>query len=108
METKLPAGTSFMVINGEIVESPMPKGDVPAWMNNESSFERIPLKYVLAELERQFNVKVTTQNVNTDINFTGTFNNTDLDMALKSISTPSQIKYRVEGDNVLFYAGNTP
>ncbi|MEC7262912.1 MAG: FecR domain-containing protein [Bacteroidota bacterium] len=108
VETKLPAGTSFMAINGEIVESPMPQGDVPAWMNNESSFERIPLKYVLAELERQFNVKVSTKNVNTEIYFTGTFNNTDLDMALKSISTPSQIKYRVEGDNVLFYAGNTP
>lgn len=108
VETKLPAGTSFMAINGEIMESPMPEGDVPAWMNNESSFERIPLKYVLAELERQFNVKVSTKNVNTEIYFTGTFNNTDLDMALKSISTPSQIKYRVEGDNVLFYAGNTP
>ena len=107
-ETKLPAGSAFVVINGQIVDTSQPKGSNPTWMNNESSFERIPLKYVIAELQRQFNVKVSTKNVNTDLIFTGSFNNTDLEMALKSISTPSQIQYKVEGDNVLFYAGNTP
>ncbi len=106
-ETKLPAGTSFVVIDGKIIDSTKPNGNRPAWMGNESSFERIPLQYVLAELERQFNIKVKTQNVNTNLLFTGTFNNTNLEMALKSISTPSQIQYKIEGDNVLFYAGNT-
>ena len=106
-EVKLPAGNSYVVINGKQVTG-TPEGTQPSWMNNESSFESIPLKYVFAELERQFDVQVNTENINTDLLFTGSFNNTDLNMALKSISTPSQTRYKVEGDNVLFYAGNTP
>ena len=107
-ETKLPAGTSFVAIGGKIVDTSKPEGNRPTWMNHESSFDRIPLKYVFDELQRQFNIKVKTENVNTDLIFTGSFNNTDLEMALKSISTPSQIKYKIEGDNVLFYAENIP
>lgn len=107
-ETKLPAGTSFMVINGKVIDTSKPNGNQPTWMNNESSFERIPLQYVFNELERQYNIKVKTENVDTNLLFTGTFSNTDLNMALKSISTPSRTNFTVEGDNVLFYAGNTP
>ncbi len=107
-ETKLPAGTSFMVINGKVIDTSKPNGNQPTWMSNESSFERIPLQYVFNELERQYNIKVKTENVNSNLLFTGTFSNTDLNMALKSISTPSRTNYKVEGDNVLFYAGNTP
>ncbi len=80
----------------------------PSWMENESTFKSIPLKYVLAELERQFNVTISTEDVNTEQLFTGTFNNTDIHLALESISTPSQIRYKLEGDKVLFYAGDTP
>ncbi len=108
-ETQLPAGNSFLVINGQIISNlEKPMGNAPSWMQNESSFNRIPLQFVFAELERQFNIKVTTENVDTNLLFTGSFNNTNLEMALKSISTPSQIKFKVEDDNVLFYAGNTP
>ncbi|RDY60732.1 FecR family protein [Flagellimonas nanhaiensis] len=105
-ETKLPAGSSFVVVNGKIANSTKLSTAQPTWMNNESSFESIPLGYVLSELERQYNINVKTENVNTDLLFTGTFSNTDLNMALKSISTPSKIRYKKEGDNVLFYAGN--
>lgn len=106
-ETDLTAGTSFLAIDGKRIETEGARGNQPTWIDHESSFESIPLKYVLAELQRQFNIKVSTQNVDTQLLFTGTFDNTDLEMALKSISTPSQISYRIEGDNVLFYAGNS-
>lgn len=108
METKLPAGNSFMVIDDEIKETGKPHNMEPSWVNDESSFERIPLEFVLSELERQFNIKVNTQNVDKNLLFTGTFSNTDLNMALKSISTPSRMNYKLEGDNVLFYAEKTP
>ncbi|MEC8833003.1 MAG: FecR domain-containing protein, partial [Bacteroidota bacterium] len=106
-ETKLPAGTSFLLINGKIIDTGAPSGSLPTWMNNESSFESIPLKYVFAELERQFDITVKTKNIDTNLLFTGSFNNTDLNMALKSISTPSKTSFTIDGDNVLFYAGNT-
>lgn len=106
-ELKLPAGNSFLVIDGKIVSTGAPNGNSPSWMNNESSFESIPLKYVFAELERQFNIQVSIENIDTNLLFTGSFNNTDLKMALKSISTPSQTRFKIDGDNVLFYAENT-
>jgi len=107
-EQKLPAGNSFVVINGEIQQTDAITVSTPSWTRNESTFKSIPLKYVLAELERQFNIAVETENINTEQLFTGTFNNTDINLALESISTPSQIRYKLEADKVLFYAGNTP
>jgi hypothetical protein len=77
-------------------------------MNNESTFKSIPLNYVLDEFERQYNIEVKTQNVNLEQLFTGSFSNTNINLALQSISTPSQIKFKLEGNNVLFYAENAP
>lgn len=107
-ETKLPAGTSFMVIDGTIVDALEPKTLQPSWLNDESSFKSIPLKYVFDEFERQHNIKVETQNIDTGQLFTGTFSNTDSDLALRSISMPSQIKFKLEGSKVLFYGEKAP
>lgn len=102
-ETKLPAGNSFVAINGEIISSKTLNTSEPSWMHNESSFKSIPLKYVLDEFQRQHNIIVTTDNIDTDQLYTGTFSNTDTNLALQSISMPSQIKFKFEGNKVLFY-----
>jgi len=107
-EQKLHAGSSMVAINGKIMNDKGLTALQPAWMNNESSFKSIPLKYVLAEFERQYDVEVKTKNIDTEQLFTGTFSNTDINLALKSISTPSQIRFTLEDDNVLFYAEKTP
>lgn len=106
-ETKLPAGTSFMVIDGKVIDSEKPNTTTPSWMNNESSFKSIPLKFVLNEFQRQHDIKVETQNIDLNKLFTGTFSNTNTDLALQSITVPSQIKFKLEGNKVLFYAENT-
>ena len=107
-EIKLPAGTSFMAINGTIIETDAPNTNVPTWLNNESTFKSIPLKYVLDEFQRQHNITVETKNIDIDQLYTGTFSNTNTDLALQSISVPSQIKFTLEGNKVLFYAENAP
>ncbi len=107
-ETKLPAGNSFIAINGKVVKTESPENTTPSWMGNESTFKSIPLNYVLDEFERQYNIEVKTENVNLEQLFTGSFSNTNINLALQSISTPSQIKYELEGNNVLFYAENAP
>jgi len=107
-ETKLPAGNSFIAINGNVLKTESPVNTTPSWMSNESTFRSIPLNYVLDEFERQYNVEVKTQNVNLEQLFTGSFSNTNINLALQSISTPSQIKFELEGNNVLFYAENAP
>ncbi|MEO1487701.1 MAG: FecR domain-containing protein [Bacteroidota bacterium] len=104
---KLPAGASLLFIRGERMERTVSNLE-PSWLNHESSFERVPLQFVINELERQFKIDVSLENVDTEVLFTGSFNNTDLETALKSISTPSTLNFKVSGDNVLFYAEDTP
>lgn len=106
--TKLPAGNSFQTINGKSTTTLATINGEPSWLNKESSFRSIPLRFVLNELQRQFNIKVTTQNVNMDQLFTGTFSNGDLALALKSISVPLQINFTLEKNNVLFYDEKAP
>lgn len=107
-ETKLPAGNSIIVVNGKLSKLSVPEHGQPSWLQNESSFKSIPLKYVLAEFQRQHNIKVYSEGVDTNMLFTGSFSNTDIDLALKSISIPLQIKFTLEGSNVQFYEENPP
>jgi ferric-dicitrate binding protein FerR (iron transport regulator) len=107
-DRKLPAGTSFMVLNGAVMPSEAPVTTAPSWVNNESAFKSMPLSYVLNEFQRQFNVQVETDNIDLQQLFTGTFSNTNIKLALQSISAPSQIKYTLEKNKVLFYAENAP
>ncbi len=108
VKKRLPAGTAYLVINGQIREAQAPLTTEPSWVNNESSFKSIPLAFVLKEFERQFNVEVETRNIDLDELFTGSFSNTNMDLALQSISTPSQISFTLEGNKVLFYGDNAP
>jgi ferric-dicitrate binding protein FerR (iron transport regulator) len=80
----------------------------PTWLSNESSFKSIPLNYVLDELQRQYNIKITTENINTSQLFSGSFSNENLELALKSISVPLQIKFNLDGNKVLFYDEKAP
>jgi transmembrane sensor len=107
-ENKLPAGNAIIVVNGKLSKTSAVKNGQPSWMQNESSFKSIPLNYVLAEFQRQHNITVDSKGVDTNVLFTGSFSNTDTDLALKSISVPLQIKFTLEGNNVLFYEKNAP
>ncbi len=107
-ETKVPAGDSFFAVNGKIVTATTQRNGTPSWINNESTFKSIPLRYVFDEFQRQHNIKVSVENIDLNQLYTGTFSNTDAALALKSISAPSRIKFKFEGNKVLFYAEDTP
>ena len=107
-EMELAAGDSFVAFNGTKERLALSENDNPSWIEMESSFRSIPLKFVLAEFERQYDVEVKTSGVDTRGLFTGTFSNTNINLALESISSPSQLKFELDGKNVLFYAEETP
>ena len=67
----------------------------PQWTKDRSSFQRVPVSEVVAELERQYDVNITIEGVDQDQLFTGTFVHTDLENALMSISEPLGLKYEV-------------
>ena len=78
----------------------------PSWTKNLSQFSRIPLSEVLAELERQYNIKVLTENIDTNQLFTGGFVQDDLESALLGISTPLGLTFEViKPDTVRFSTG---
>lgn len=107
-ETKLSAGNSILTIDGNTTMMKATVNGVPSWLSKESSFKSIPLHYVMDELERQYNIEVVTEGIDTAQLFTGTFSNDNLELALKSISVPLQIKFNLDGDKVLFYAEKAP
>lgn len=68
----------------------------PNWLSNESSFKSVPLKYVLAALEKQFNVTFETTELDVQTRFTGSFPHDNLDVALRTVLGPLQIDYLVK------------
>ena len=107
-ETQLPAGNSLLMLNGKSTMLKAAINGKPTWLSNESSFKSIPLNYVLDELQRQYNIKITTENIDTSQLFSGSFSNENLELALKSISVPLQIKFNLDGNKVLFYDEKAP
>lgn len=80
-------------INGNAIE----KWDIsegnPSWINGESSFKSVPLKYVISALESQYNIKINSDTINNTIIFTGSFTHESLNTALKTVFKSLQIQY---------------
>ncbi|KJJ37934.1 FecR family protein [Aequorivita vladivostokensis] len=98
---KLPAGQKIQIENGKLMLNEANPNHLPVWLNDESSFENVSLQRVLEELERQFAVKVTVNNVNLDKKFTGTFTHKNLELALKSICEPLQLTYKISNNGAV-------
>lgn len=78
-----------------------PKQSGPDWMSGESHFENVPFKLVLKEFERQYNVKVKTKNIDIKKLYTGSFANDNINLAVKSISIPLNLRFSIEEDQVV-------
>jgi transmembrane sensor len=100
---KLPPGKTFRLINNRIEEVDDFNAQNPSWMQQESSFNRIPLDQVIAELERQYDITIKTEGVDTSKLFTGSFTHTNKKIALEAITIPLKLSYRIEGKTIIFY-----
>jgi ferric-dicitrate binding protein FerR (iron transport regulator) len=72
---------------------------LPQWTKNISSFERIPIFEVIAELERQYNIEVISEKIQSERLFTGGFVHDNLEHALKSVTEPLDLDYTMENLN---------
>ncbi|MDP3352877.1 MAG: FecR family protein [Flavobacteriaceae bacterium] len=99
--TKLTSGSSFKLLNSEVTVNHNSTRTTPLWIQNISSFDSMPYKYVIEELERQYNVVVEYDvNIFSNTIFTGNFTHTDLEMALQTISIPLNLKYTIYNNKV--------
>lgn len=95
---KLPAGKEVRIENGKLILDKTIENSLPVWLQDESSFENVPLKRVVKELERQYAVKVSLENVDTTKRFTGSFTHKNLEVALMSICEPLQLNYKINNN----------
>ena len=87
----LEIGDVFQILNGKFIQTKLEESS-PKWIDNMSVFNAIPIKEVIAELERQYNVKVIC-NIDKDRLFTGVFTHNNLDSALIAITQPMNLTY---------------
>ncbi len=66
----------------------------PSWIDGESSFNKVALKYVLSTFEKQYNVKFVLDNIDASVIFTGSFTHHDINIALESIFLTAGIRYK--------------
>jgi ferric-dicitrate binding protein FerR (iron transport regulator) len=100
---KLPPGKTFRVVNKQIEAVDDSAAENPSWMQQESSFTGIPLDQVIAELERQYDIKIKADDVDTSKLFTGSFTHNNQKIALEAVTIPLKLSYKIEGKTIVFY-----
>lgn len=96
---KLFAGKNLRIING-VANNDITGLLYPTWIDSFSSFKSVPFKVVIAEFERQYNVKIST-NFDNDMLFTGTFVHHSKNLALKSITLPFNLEYTIDNNKII-------
>ena len=100
-------GSVFRIINKKVEQYPLSLKPEPNWLTGESSFNSVPVQFVLEELERQYNVSVQTANVDPKRLFSGSFPHNNLDLALKSVTFPMNLEYQINGKKIeITFEGN--
>ena len=70
----------------------------PSWIENESSFEDIPIDVVLDELERQFDISIQGKEYLKSASFTGRFSHKDATLAIQTVFIAMEIPYTMKAD----------
>ncbi len=98
-EVELSEGKTFRIVNG-IANNDITDLHYPSWIDSISSFKSVPFREVIAEFERQYNVKIST-NIDTDVLFTGTFVHNSRNLALQSITLPFNLSYITDNNLII-------
>lgn len=92
-DTILKPGDSFLLLDGKIITAEKENIKNPSWVNNVSYFKSMPLNYVLNEFERQYDITIESQQIDTKQVYTGSFVHDNMELALKSITLPLNIAF---------------
>ncbi|EDP70312.1 possible anti-sigma factor [Flavobacteriales bacterium ALC-1] len=65
----------------------------PSWINGESTFKSVPLRYVIKAMEDQYNIVLDSKSIDDSDIFTGSFPYNNLDTALKTVFETLNITY---------------
>ena len=107
---ELQVGEAVRVLNGMLSRPAVIKKNetMPSWKKGESTFYQVTVKHILEELERQYQVKVISRDIDESLLFSGSFTNEDLTLALEVISVPLNCSFEIVEDQVKLFRRNTP
>ncbi|HMK06251.1 MAG TPA: FecR domain-containing protein [Flavobacterium sp.] len=86
-------GESVTFENGKRINSIAETAEIPSWMRNQISFNAEQFSDVIAEIQRQYNITINTENTTSNQKFTGTIPSDKLDIALEIISASFHLNY---------------
>ncbi len=73
----------------------------PTWLQHKSVFKSVPLQYVLEEIERQYDITIDVNDIDTTVIFTGSFTHKNLPTALEAITIPLTLSYEINDDKTV-------
>jgi len=97
----LTKGLSFRKIENNNSEKGTFSNSKPTWLDGESTFNNTPLRFVLKELEKQYQIQVASSEIDLNTLFTGAFTNKNLNLALETICTPLSIQFEIDENTVV-------
>ncbi|WP_178991022.1 FecR family protein [Winogradskyella schleiferi] len=106
IKRQLTAGETYRILNRTFTEA-QTLASQPNWTNQRSAFKAVPLKHVIEELERQYNIKVRLKNADNTRLFTGAFVHNNLENALISITKPMDLTFKISAPNQVLIYGET-
>ena len=95
---KLTRGKTFRIMNN-VMSTDIIENKKPLWIDNISTFKSVPLQVVLEEFERQYNVVINSNEIDTNRLFTGGFVHTNLNEAMTSITIPFNLSFKKDNSN---------
>ena len=101
----LTKGQSVAFENGKALDIAASTDTKPSWMNSQMIFYAENLEAVIAEMERQYAIEITSKNIRSSQKFTGTIPAENLEMALQIISSAYNFKYTKTGKNSITFTG---
>ncbi|WP_033961625.1 FecR family protein [Psychroserpens jangbogonensis] len=101
----LVAGDTYRLLNKEFSQEKTTEL-YPQWTQNKSTFKAIPFNAVIAEMERQYDIKIIVENIDSKRLFTGGFMHNNIEKALFSITQPMDLSYKTNASNEVIIYGN--
>ncbi|NNT72613.1 hypothetical protein HKT18_10325 [Flavobacterium sp. IMCC34852] len=91
--TILTQGESVRFYNGTAENWAEVNSVKPTWISGESSFKKVPMRYVIEQFKNQYNLEVAYPKTIENIKFTGTFTHKEPTVALQTICLPLHLKF---------------
>ncbi len=93
----LAKGRAVSIVDGQFSGLEQITNEAPYWTTGVSRFRSEPLRDVFSEMERQFDVQISTADL--DRHFSGAFSHRDLNQALDQVCKPMKLQYELTETN---------